>query len=127
MRRRRRSRGTRTGAEQHCADAAAAGAPTSTSYFRPRTLDGYSRYLEAAFLEGELEKQSSEDPTRWKKRWFVMLDSKLFYYKRRSDVLDKQPTDRTCCAVISLEDIDSVTTAVRPPPGSARRRLPSAS
>ncbi|KAG1695496.1 hypothetical protein DVH05_019653 [Phytophthora capsici] len=87
------------------------GAMTSTSYFRPRTMDGYSRYLEAAFMEGYLEKQSSEDPKLWKKRWFVMQESKLFYYKSQADVKEQKPTDETCCGVISMENIDSVTTA----------------
>ncbi|KAE9123548.1 hypothetical protein PF005_g8184 [Phytophthora fragariae] len=89
----------------------AGGAMTSTSYFRPKTMDGYTRYLEAAFMEGYLEKQSSEDAKLWKKRWFVMQDSKLFYYKAKSDVREKKPTDETCCGVISMENIDSVTTA----------------
>ncbi|KUF78374.1 protein phosphatase 2C 52 [Phytophthora nicotianae] len=84
---------------------------TSTSYFRPRTMDGYTRYLEAAFMEGYLEKQSSEDPKLWKKRWFVMQESKLFYYKSQGDVKEQKPTDDTCCGVISMENIDSVTTA----------------
>ncbi|KAI9920506.1 hypothetical protein PsorP6_015717 [Peronosclerospora sorghi] len=87
------------------------GATTSTSYFRPRTMDGYSRYLEAAFMEGYLEKQSCEDPKRWKKRWFVMQESKLFYYKTQQDVTEQKPSDETCCGVIVMEDIDSVTTA----------------
>ncbi|ETO72818.1 hypothetical protein, variant 1 [Phytophthora nicotianae P1976] len=91
----------------------AGGAMTSTSYFRPRTMDGYTRYLEAAFMEGYLEKQSSEDPKLWKKRWFVMQESKLFYYKSQGDVKEQKPTDDTCCGVISMENIDSVTTAVR--------------
>ncbi|KAG3089628.1 hypothetical protein PI125_g17950 [Phytophthora idaei] len=89
----------------------AGGAMTSTSYFRPRTMDGYSRYLEAAFMEGYLEKQSSENPKLWKKRWFVMQESKLFYYKSQGDVKEQKPTDDTCCGVISMENIDSVTTA----------------
>ncbi|ETO72819.1 hypothetical protein, variant 2 [Phytophthora nicotianae P1976] len=89
----------------------AGGAMTSTSYFRPRTMDGYTRYLEAAFMEGYLEKQSSEDPKLWKKRWFVMQESKLFYYKSQGDVKEQKPTDDTCCGVISMENIDSVTTA----------------
>lgn len=111
------------GGEGAALDAAATGAPQSASYFRPRTLDGYSRYLEAVYMEGELQKQSSEDPARWKTRWFVMHESKLFYYKRRADIVDKKPTDRTCCAVISLEDIDSVTTAVRPLVDRTRRPI----
>lgn len=65
-------------------------------------------------MEGYLEKQSSEDAKLWKKRWFVMQDSKLFYYKAKSDVREQKPTDETCCGVISMENIDSVTTAVRP-------------
>uniref|UniRef100_H3HE73 PPM-type phosphatase domain-containing protein n=1 Tax=Phytophthora ramorum TaxID=164328 RepID=H3HE73_PHYRM len=92
-------------------DLEGAGATTSTSYFRPRTMDGYTRYLEAAFMEGYLEKQSSEDPRLWKKRWFVMQESKLFYYKSQDDVREQKPTDETCCGVISMENIDSVTTA----------------
>ncbi|CAI5735606.1 unnamed protein product [Peronospora farinosa] len=84
---------------------------TSTSFFRPRTMDGYTRYLEAAFMDGYLEKQSSEDAKLWKKRWFVMQDSKLFYYKTQSDVTEQKSTDETCCGVISMENIDSVTTA----------------
>uniref|UniRef100_A0AAV1TF88 PH domain-containing protein n=1 Tax=Peronospora matthiolae TaxID=2874970 RepID=A0AAV1TF88_9STRA len=87
------------------------GLMTSTSYFRPRTMDGYTRYLEAAFMEGMLEKQSSEDLKLWKKRWFVMRESKLFYYKAESDVTEQKPTDEACCGVISMENIDSVTTA----------------
>lgn len=67
----------------------------------------------AVYKEGELEKQSSENPRLWKKRWFVMQENKLFYYKSQRDVIDNKPSDKTCCAVISLEDIDSVTTAVR--------------
>ena len=67
----------------------------------------------AAFMDGFLEKQSSEDATLWKKRWFVMQDSKLFYYKSQRDVTEQKPTDETCCGVISMENIDSVTTAVR--------------
>ncbi|OWZ16552.1 hypothetical protein PHMEG_0009640 [Phytophthora megakarya] len=62
-------------------------------------------------MEGYLEKQSSEDPKLWKKRWFVMQDSKLFYYKTQSDVREQKPTDETCCGVIAMENIDSVTTA----------------
>lgn len=89
----------------------AGGAMTSTSYFRPRTMDGYTRYLEAAFMEGYLEKQSSENPKLWKKRWFVMQESKLFYYKSQGDVKEQKPTDDTCCGVISMENIESVTTA----------------
>ncbi|KAG6616456.1 protein phosphatase [Phytophthora cinnamomi] len=89
----------------------AGGAMTSTSYFRPRTMDGYTRYLEAAFMEGYLEKQSSEDAKLWKRRWFVMQDSKLFYYKSQTDVKEQKPSDDTCCGVISMENIDSVTTA----------------
>lgn len=64
-------------------------------------------------MEGYLEKQSSEDPKLWKKRWFVMQDSKLFYYKTQNDVTEQKPTDEACCGVISMENIDSVTTAVR--------------
>jgi hypothetical protein len=64
-------------------------------------------------MEGYLEKQSSENPKLWKKRWFVMQESKLFYYKTQSDVKEQKPTDETCCGVISMENIDSVTTAVR--------------
>lgn len=64
-------------------------------------------------MEGFLEKQSSENPQLWKGRWFVMQDSQLFYYKSQTDVCEKKPTDPTCCGVIQLEAIDSVTTAVR--------------
>ncbi|KAF1328475.1 Protein phosphatase, partial [Globisporangium splendens] len=62
-------------------------------------------------MEGYLEKQSSENPFLWKGRWFVMNDSKLFYYKSQSDVRDKVFNDATVCGVIELADIDSVTTA----------------
>lgn len=64
-------------------------------------------------MEGYLEKQSSEDPNLWKGRWFVMKDSKLFYYKKEADVREKVFSDTTVCGVIQLADIDSVTTAVR--------------
>ncbi|KAG7395296.1 hypothetical protein PHYBOEH_003963 [Phytophthora boehmeriae] len=77
-------------------------------------LDAIYRYnggKMAAFMEGYLEKQSSENPKLWKRRWFVMQDSKLFYYKAQSDVREQKPTDETCCGVISMENIDSVTTA----------------
>ncbi|RLN10502.1 hypothetical protein BBJ28_00023612 [Nothophytophthora sp. Chile5] len=91
-----------------------AGGRSSSSSSDDEDRDG-----EAAFMEGYLEKQSSEDARLWKRRWFVMQDSKLFYYKAQGDVREQKPTDETCCGVISMENIDSVTTAVRPPPGSA--------
>lgn len=71
------------------------------------------RCCRTVFMEGFLEKQSSENPQLWKGRWFVMQDSQLFYYKSQADVREKKPTDPTCCGVIQLEAIDSVTTAVR--------------
>ncbi|TDH67405.1 hypothetical protein CCR75_000404 [Bremia lactucae] len=76
-----------------------------------RLLNHMHLYDRAAFMEGYLEKQSLEDPERWKKRWFVMQDSKLFYYKTQDDVKEQKPTDDSCCGVISMENIDSVTTA----------------
>ena len=75
--------------------------------------DDTAATFRAAFMEGMLEKQSSEDLKLWKKRWFVMRESKLFYYKAESDVTEQKPTDEACCGVISMENIDSVTTAVR--------------
>ncbi|KAF1790515.1 Protein phosphatase 2C family [Phytophthora cactorum] len=69
--------------------------------------------VQSCVYGGYLEKQSSENPKLWKKRWFVMQESKLFYYKSQGDVKEQKPTDDTCCGVISMENIDSVTTAVR--------------
>ncbi|KAF1781745.1 Protein phosphatase 2C family [Phytophthora cactorum] len=67
--------------------------------------------VQSCVYGGYLEKQSSENPKLWKKRWFVMQESKLFYYKSQGDVKEQKPTDDTCCGVISMENIDSVTTA----------------
>ncbi|KAG6953091.1 hypothetical protein JG688_00012981 [Phytophthora aleatoria] len=83
----------------------------SSSSSSSSSSDGDDLEGAAAFMEGYLEKQSSENPKLWKKRWFVMQESKLFYYKSQGDVKEQKPTDDTCCGVISMENIDSVTTA----------------
>ncbi|KAJ0388584.1 hypothetical protein P43SY_011684 [Pythium insidiosum] len=83
----------------------------STSYAGPRDLTNFT--FEMARMNGYLEKQSLKSPDLWKRRWFVMQENVLFYYKSEEDVRDGKPSDETCCGIIQLDSIDSVTTAVR--------------
>jgi hypothetical protein len=64
-------------------------------------------------MTGYLEKQSTKNPDVWKRRWFVMQESALFFYRSESDAIETKPSDRTCCGTIPLDSVHSVTTAVR--------------
>ncbi|TMW55418.1 hypothetical protein Poli38472_013309 [Pythium oligandrum] len=94
----------------------------STSYAGPRDLTNYT--FQMVQMAGYLEKQSVKNPEVWKRRWFVMQESVLFYYRSEHDVRDKKPTDATCCGVIQLDAVDSVTTAKDFGGGAFQIRLP---
>ncbi|KAJ0412080.1 hypothetical protein ATCC90586_004000 [Pythium insidiosum] len=94
----------------------------STSYAGPRDLTNFT--FEMARMNGYLEKQSLKSPDLWKRRWFVMQENVLFYYKSEEDVRDGKPSDETCCGIIQLDSIDSVTTAKDFGVGAFQIRLP---
>ncbi|CAK4629342.1 unnamed protein product [Aphanomyces euteiches] len=54
----------------------------STSVVMPRPWE-WGKYVTSLSREGFLEKQSIKDKTRWKRRWVVMHDNVLYFFKEQ--------------------------------------------